>query len=1557
MATDRTAVENARKAFTTARLARLQAQADLATKTATAASLARTLSATSPQLQAAQAAVTQQQQVVTTARATETAAIASVTSALTAFLGASPADDVARLEATAPIVLLPVRIETRFAAAATTTTTKTATTTVTGATTSVQRERVSAPTAQLLVRMYPDEIAADSHEPQLSAAEQAAGDAYWTAATAAGGVEQLSAWQTLLQTYSSQRAAWIVRVRDPKAATPATFNKPSGWSRAVEARLQPDRYVVVATRGTTSKQAFGAPVVEPLALSVGPDTLASDQASISPDGTLVLDDAVKWTVDFDTAVANGMAIRLPIDAEDATLGFDRVVVLGVKTSLDAATTSTALGALFDAQHYTGGLAFVKQGTPTSNAAGTPAGFPPADPNGQSSFAIERGAALDTVANSAALMATQLLGLPAGVFTHVDGGELVELTAAQKMNRVLYSATFGYYLDQIMSPLVGAAAVNEVGQIFATWVVPRGPVSAFRVGNVPYGILPVTSLARWQDDTSATAVQRRLSQLLAKLRPLWLQSIAQAPHVGRSSDPDQDLLDVLAMDASAREVRVRRVVGEEAYLNLLSLLSFSSAGWESAHATVGEAALQAAGVPVSPLPRIVGMNFNAQSQLYSGALVDTAATSETAALGARDYISWIRTATVDQLHLQSLPATLATMEQVLLYRFLRHGALAEYQWWGNQLIAQYAATPLPAWSEPELVAIIPGTETALTPWQRLGSSVTLPAIGPIDVSAFFDGDYESQLRALTGVGDFRDALAVLAPLPTAELERLFGEALDAVSHRLDAWLTSLATRRLLELRTTNQKQQGTLPCYVGAYGWVENLRPEQTTTATVSNTTVRTSPGGYVQGPSMAHAMTAAVLRNAYLTHIGETASPYAIDLSSAQVRMGRFVLDSVRDGQPVGAVFGYLVESGLQTAGAQSLIDPIRQIAPLVANQTSDDTTDPVDTIAARNVVDGLALRARWKAGTLFGAGGLSPTIAFRSVLETQLGLLDGDVDAVADLLLAESVHQVILGSTAASSAGLDALAQGVRPPDPAVAHGVTGGTTLTHRLAVVLGATPLVIDPHWPTTLTPRAACEPRLDAWIGSLLGNPNAVLCRVQYPDTSLPPAVQTKTVSFDQLGLRPLDVVAVATATTTNPAASELDRRVLYAAFGDSAPANAAAGATFTIVYAADPSWPRATTRTVPELIDLANTVARTLGGMRAFASTDVIVPSDASTSDDAQTQDPEATTRAEAAVTALTAAQTALQSAISSADPTQLRAALRQAALFGSMAGFPAFVAGGQEGGISPLPLVDQTSAALADLTARLVQAGTATDAATRAQAVFGRDFTLLVGFAFPTTSGAGGELAQALAYGPSMIASDAHAVDRWLTAATRVRTPLGRWRLLRVLAEASGAKPASWTLAQLPHSATASWVGLQPNAGETRSSGTLSLVLNAPGGAVDPTLPMYGLFLDDWVETIPNASEHTGIAFRYPDTTGEAPQTILVAVCPTTSSPTTAAPAMWDFESLLACITETLDNAKLRTLDLDSLDALAQLIPGIFLAANAGDDTISTSLLTRLDPIIAKEAL
>ena len=188
---------------------------------------------------------------------------------------------------------------------------------------------------------------------------------------------------------------------------------------------------------------------------------------------------------------------------------------------------------------------------------------------------------------------------------------------------------------------------------------------------------------------------------------------------------------------------------------------------------------------------------------------------------------------------------------------------------------------------------------------------------------------------------------------------------------------------------------------------------------------------------MAHAAAAAVLRNAYLTYAGGSdGSPYAVDLSSARVRAARFVLEAVMQGQQVGAVFGYQIESGLHAATADQVIDPLRNLYPLVANKAVD-SGQQAEAIAARNVVDGLALRTAWKANTIpWGTAGLpAASGTLYDAVIAQLGALDRTVDAVADTLLADAVYQLVQGSTMGASASLDTMAQGARPPDPGVIH------------------------------------------------------------------------------------------------------------------------------------------------------------------------------------------------------------------------------------------------------------------------------------------------------------------------------------------------------------------------------------------------------------------------------------------------------------------------------------------------------------------------------------------
>ena len=61
--------------------------------------------------------------------------------------------------------------------------------------------------------------------------------------------------------------------------------------------------------------------------------------------------------------------------------------------------------------------------------------------------------------------------------------------------------------------------------------------------------------------------------------------------------------------------------------------------------------------------------------------------------------------------------------------------------------------------------------------------------------------------------------MLSETDVPALERHLAGTLDATSHRLDAWVTSLATRRLAELRATQPTGLA-----AGGYAWLENLPP-------------------------------------------------------------------------------------------------------------------------------------------------------------------------------------------------------------------------------------------------------------------------------------------------------------------------------------------------------------------------------------------------------------------------------------------------------------------------------------------------------------------------------------------------------------------------------------------------------------------------------------------------------------------------------------------------------------------------------------------------------------
>src|SRR5689334_1114163 len=143
-----------------------------------------------------------------------------------------------RLSERIPVLLFPVRLETRFTA------------------------------GQLRVRIYPDQLAVETHEAQLTRAEVVGGNDFQKrfADPASDDGAKRDAWRALADRFGSPRAAWIWRqIGAYKSANLAQLPEEAFTPPTV--RLLPDRFAVTLYKD--EKPVFtqvGAPITHELPL-------------------------------------------------------------------------------------------------------------------------------------------------------------------------------------------------------------------------------------------------------------------------------------------------------------------------------------------------------------------------------------------------------------------------------------------------------------------------------------------------------------------------------------------------------------------------------------------------------------------------------------------------------------------------------------------------------------------------------------------------------------------------------------------------------------------------------------------------------------------------------------------------------------------------------------------------------------------------------------------------------------------------------------------------------------------------------------------------------------------------------------------------------------------------------------------------------------------------------------------------------------------------------------------------------------------------------------------
>ncbi len=890
--------------------------------------------------------------------------------------------------------------------------------------------------------------------------------------------------------------------------------------------LLPDAFVVLAEVDGHWLPAVEANPVDVVHLGLGrPDGTADERLDELAGSLKALtrheDTDAAWLWSYEAAEAVGMAVTLELPP--GTERVETLVVLGARAGRSPDDESAAVTAALRVHGPDAG--FLRPGDPTNNTETARSAWSrPTDE-------VDPGRAPVALApDAAAAVLAAALGHPGAPLDDWVGADDPGEAWAEAMATALWPVTWGAFLARsVRGGTLHPDRVERVRRHHGSTVRGRGPLPLLRLGRQPYGVLPVTDLATVEGVSGDVDA---LARLLERTDLLWQagsRSVPSVPGGGIRALPE-----ILGQTPVSWGLRLRRLLHTGGPLaSVLSAGSYEQAQARADLTGLFESILGwSAGTLADPdllgVDRTLGVPLVADDdpQVLAG-LADGGDAGEASVLQILLALALSQTrADVDSRRdgppIEDDDEHRDRRTRVLLSS-LRDGRLRQLL---REDVAGYAADVLEALlggdPRPEAASkALRHVDDAMEgrdgfphwPWPLVALD---PAFRPDTVEGQLD-ELRGLLRAMVVWGDVTGAVRRLAEVgDPGERRGLLAETLDCASHRRDAWVTSVATARLHQLRSSRPTGLA-----VGAFGFVEDLRLVRRQRPAEPDAPVAqpAGRGGVVHAPSLRHAATAAVLRGGRLAHAPGDESDRALemDLSSTRVREAREVLAGMRAGQELGALLGYRFERWLADAHPvlNRFVAPLRALAPTVAAKEVDRVAEGlvdlgVEVVAASQVVDGVRLLEVFTddAGAVdtaaladaledppaalkrYPAAWTGPTADEQGPLAAAVARLSSLLDAVGDLLLAEGVHQVVAGNTARAAAAMDALSGDGLPPEPEVSAPPQDRAGLSHRLVVLL--------PHSPASSaadgwaeTPRARANPRLEAWCRVVLGPASRVV----------------------------------------------------------------------------------------------------------------------------------------------------------------------------------------------------------------------------------------------------------------------------------------------------------------------------------------------------------------------------------------------------------------------------------------------------------------------------------
>ncbi|WP_296699151.1 hypothetical protein [Algoriphagus sp.] len=1368
----------------------------------------------------------------------------------------------------------------------------------------------------------------------------------------------------------------------PTLTFPEIEKKTKSWDRAGFTESLPDRFVVITKRGDQYQHIVtGKTVQKPLPVSLDPSGDQAERFKHLPNGDLEIPDEINWMFDFNAAVEAGMAVKIPLDKDDLEKGFDLVMAYGVQNK-DAIESQELINRLFTNHLYSdGGLEYLPAGTATNNTENVKSPYRALDNDMDGAFDLFFSEVAPQYLNSFdasnelnitdGQFFKEAIGLPNDIADFIRNHDKKDICNGRAMNRALFNSTLKYYFNVMVKNLLGDFDITQTMLFMLHHVSGLGTLPVFRVDNQPYGVLPVTPIKLFKSQGAANKGTesnyiKNLTLFLKQTKVAFELFNKDAININSEkygADPQAEFLKILGMEPLSKEFFFRFGVN-------------AANRWQE--------------------PEEEGLGFNVNWDH----IIDKFSPSE---IGA-NY----------NLLLKGLGhTTSATQTNAISKTPIYKNRFTE----GNFILGHLVQDP--KIGSEKLATTDKGKNYIewLLETSNLADLIQLKFsdLPKVEVDGEEQVQYSVLMAMLRGAWVYdrsiyaRRALEKIKELNVDELERLLASHIDLVSYRLDAWLTGLSDYRLRELRKV--KSTGT---YLGAYGFVHDLKKSEGPDIVKNNLPkgLESSNGqvvkeladsqGFIHGPSMNHAVTAAVLRAGYnsIKEKGDGNNALSINLTSKRIRMALHLLEGVGNGQETGALLGYMFERALHEKYEDGTGKPLEMDVYIYRLRRkfptySDSSVDPTNTaqseaIKAANVVDGLALVDHieselekvglWNPDKTFveniindqvspisfrgypwGLASQLPNPAnpstgsnanlerkkLRAIVHELDNMADA-IDSLGDLVTAEGVYQLVRGNHVRASAVLNSISEGKVPLDPEIIKSMRQGVMVTQRALLQIPVAANSNSPWAGIPVSPKSKAEPSLNNWLASKIGDPDKISWKASFGDTET-------SMSLIDLGLQAIDLVLLIT-TGGDESQNELQARAIDFLKENGAAEDDEIELKFNeAANSSDLSF--------GEIVSLIQHLGKVIGAARGADARDYRIAEDdlnfGPVAPGIDTDD---------LLARMTDAVNDYQSLYDSLSPFELsKTSYSQSEKELAISSLKLLTKYGFSGFYPTDPNEDILTLAQRIISAKSKMEENLAFAQVKfselelevdqgkwvsfmtdfSSKFFGSGFKMLPNVTISNEADLIGQMNLSVADGPLRNHPESYPQD-WWSGISLVRNRLGHLETVSMLGEVFKDAPISLKPIQLPFEMNNLppvnerdyWIGASFPDTYKPDGDRLSLLIFERENLQQVSV---GLMLDEWMEIIPDEKETTGIAFHFNQPDSRAPQNLLLAVPPEKTG-------TWDFEQLALCVEEAFNLAKLRSVEPDQVDdsMFSQLLPATATLA-FGDDKFAQELASSDD--------